>query len=67
MFKIICQKWHELKMPHLINWGHLYSSFLLVIRSNFLEGWKNSHVLGRYPVKVFSGVYPKPIRDYFRL
>lgn len=34
---------------------------------NFLDDWKNKHVLGSYPVKLFSGEYPSVMKDYFRL
>jgi len=31
----------------------------------FLTSWKNSHILGHYPVRVYEGEYPRAIREYF--
>lgn len=33
----------------------------------FLDWWKNSHLLGTYPVRTFLGQHPKPVREVFKL
>jgi len=32
---------------------------------DYLDKWKNSHIFGVYPTRVYDGVYPKAMCDYF--
>lgn len=34
-------------------------------KKDFLNNWKNAHILGYYPTRKYTGPYPRPIREYF--
>ena len=61
----------------LFHLGYIKGLFSIIHRYNknlkksnihsvdFLHKWKNHHILGTYPTKVYDGAYPRIMKEYF--